>query len=41
MDNQCNATGKIPIIEEKIKNINKRISNLESERMIYGYFDGN
>ena len=39
VDKQNSATSKIPIIEEKIVNLGRRISGLENERNHYGYFE--
>lgn len=39
VDKQNSVTSKIPIIEEKIVNINRRISGLENEHTHYGYFE--
>lgn len=39
VDKQNSVTSKIPIIEEKIVNMNRRIIGLEKERNHYGYFE--
>lgn len=41
MDTNTSATSKIPVMEEKIGNINRRVSRLERENnRSFGYFDG-
>lgn len=39
VDKQNLVTSKIPIIEEKIVNINRRIIGLENDHIHYGYFE--
>lgn len=39
VDKQYSATAKIPILEEKIVNINRRISGLENDQNRYCYYE--
>lgn len=39
VDKQNSVTSRIPLIEEKISNINHRIASLENEHSAYGYFE--
>ncbi len=38
LDRQAASVAKIPVIEEKIQNINRRINHFETDSVIY--FDG-
>lgn len=41
VDIQSKTASRIPVIEEKISNMSRRIQNLETERVVdFGYFDG-
>ena len=41
VDSHTNATAKIPVIEEKIGNMNTRIKNLEKDTFSsHGFFEG-
>jgi hypothetical protein len=41
VDIQSKTASRIPVIEEKISNMSRRIQNLETERAVdFGYFDG-
>ena len=40
VDAHSSATARIPVIEEKIRNINVRLGGIENEKNDYGFLDG-
>lgn len=40
VDSHSGYTSRIPVIEEKISNMNRRIKGLEENSYNYAYFDG-
>lgn len=40
VDAHSSATSRIPVIEEKIRSINVRLSGIENEKIDFGFLDG-